>query len=261
MRTLLHDESGGGRAITAGSYVFRNGHRERILRMTDKLDGKVIVVAGAGGIGDALTTRYAADGARVVVGDLNADHASALASRIDPAEARVIGTALDGADEESVAALVALAMSRFGAINGFHANFANFADGLSTAGVDLPLEDFDQVMNVNARGYFLCSRHAVPAMIDSGGGSMVYTSSAQAHTPSPVRVAYAMSKAAVHALMRTVASRYGPKGIRANAITPGLILHEGLPELPEAVTSSARAMAAIKHRFGEPEDIAPWVRS
>ncbi|MET0898613.1 MAG: SDR family oxidoreductase [Mycobacterium sp.] len=224
--------------------------------MTDRLDDKVIVVAGAGGIGDALAARYAAEGAKVVVGDLNADHASALAARLDPTGARVIGTALDGADDGSVAALVALAVSEFGPLNGFHANFANFADGLSTAGVDLPLEDFDQVMNVNARGYFLCSRHAVPALVSSGGGSMVYTSSIQAHTPSPVRVAYAMSKAAVHALMRTVASRYGPKGVRANAITPGMILHDGLPDLPEVVTSSARAMAAIKHRFGEPDDIA-----
>lgn len=221
-----------------------------------RLDGKVIVVAGAGGIGDALVTRYAAEGARVVVGDLDAEHAEALAAQLDPTGVRVVGTALDGADEDSVAALIALALSKFAQINGFHANFANFADGLSTAGVDLPLEDFDKVMNVNARGYFLCSRHAVPALISSGGGSMVYTSSAQAHTPSPVRVAYAMSKAAVHALMRTVASRYGIKGVRANAITPGLILHDNLPELPEVVAASAKAMAAIKHRFGQPEDIA-----
>ncbi|CAN5786588.1 SDR family oxidoreductase [soil metagenome] len=224
--------------------------------MTDRLDGKVIVVAGAGGIGDALATRYSAEGARVVVGDLNASHAEQLAAQLDPTGTTVIGTALDGADDDSVAALVALAVSKFGVINGFHANYANFADGLSTAGVDLPLDDFDQVMNVNARGYFLCARHAVPAMVTAGGGSMLFTSSIQAHTPSPVRVAYAMSKAAVHALMRTVASRYGPKGVRANAITPGMILHDGLPDLPEIVTSSARAMAALKHRFGEPRDIA-----
>lgn len=224
--------------------------------MTDNLAGKVIVVAGAGGIGDALATRYAADGARVVVGDLDADHAATVATRIDPSGERVAGTALDGSDEDSVAALVALALSKFGAVHGFHANFANFADGLSTAGVDLPLEDFDQVMNVNARGYFLCSRHAVPAIISSGGGSIVYTSSAAAHMPSPVRVAYAMSKAAVHALMRTVATRYGPKGVRANVITPGLILHDGLPDLPESLVASAKAVTPIKDRLGRPDDIA-----
>lgn len=224
--------------------------------MSDRLAGKVIVVAGAGGIGDALARRYAAEGARVVVGDLDGEHAAALAEQIASTGAQAVGTHLDGADDDSVATLVALAMAKFGQINGFHANYANFADGLSTAGVDLPLEDFDAVMNTNARGYFLCSRHAVPALVSSGGGSMVYTSSAQAHSASPVRVAYGMSKAAVHALMRTVAARYGIKGIRANAITPGLILHQNLPELPEVVAASAKALAAIKHRFGEPEDIA-----
>jgi NAD(P)-dependent dehydrogenase (short-subunit alcohol dehydrogenase family) len=222
--------------------------------MSDRLGGKVIVVAGAGGIGDALVRRYAAEGAKVVVGDLDVEHATALVEQLSDTGA--VATHLDGADDESVASLVSLAMSKFGLINGFHANYANFADGLSTAGVDLPLEDFDAVMNTNARGYFLCSRHAVPAMVTSGGGSMVYTSSAQAHTGSPVRVAYGMSKAAVHALMRTVAARYGSKKVRANAITPGLILHDNLPELPEVVAASAKAMAAIKHRFGEPADIA-----
>lgn len=224
--------------------------------MSDRLAGKVIVVAGAGGIGDALTRRYVAEGARVVVGDLDAEHAVALAEQLAADGAEVVGTPLDGADDDSVAALVSLAMSKFGQLNGFHANYANFADGLSTAGVDLPLEDFDAVMNTNARGYFLCSRHAVPAMVSSGGGSMVYTSSAQAHSASPVRVAYGMSKAAVHALMRTVATRYGPKKVRANVIAPGLMLHENLPQLPEAVGASAKALAALKHRFGEPEDIA-----
>src|SRR5690242_16840174 len=141
--------------------------------MSDRLAGKVIVVAGAGGIGDALARRYAAEGARVVLGDLDADRAAAVATEID-----AVSTHLDGADDDSVAALVALAMSKFGQLNGFHANYANFADGLSSAGVDLPLEDFDAVMNTNARGYFLCSRHAVPALVSSGGGSMVYTSSA-----------------------------------------------------------------------------------
>lgn len=219
--------------------------------MSGRLAGKVIVVAGAGGIGDALARRYAAEGAQVVLGDLDADRAAAVAAEIGG-----VGTHLDGADDDSVAALVALAVSTHGRLDGFHANYANFADGLSTAGVDLPLEDFDAVMNTNARGYFLCSRHAVPALVASGGGSMVYTSSAQASTGSPVRVAYGMSKAAVHALMRTVAARYGSKKVRANAITPGLILHDNLPALPENVAASAKALAAIKHRFGAPEDIA-----
>jgi NAD(P)-dependent dehydrogenase (short-subunit alcohol dehydrogenase family) len=225
--------------------------------MAGLLAGKAIFVAGAGGIGDALTRRYADDGARVVVGDLNGDHAVALAHDIDPSGERVIGVHLDGADEGSVAEIVTLATSTFGGLNGFHANFASFADVMSPAGVDLPLELYDEVMRVNARGFLLCSRHAVPAMIEAGGGSIVYTSSDVAHEPSYIRLGYAMSKAAIHALMRTVATRYGRNGIRANAITPGLIEHPALDAaFPLKAKEAARRQAPLKNRYGAPEDIA-----
>ena len=225
--------------------------------MAGLLTGKVIVVAGAGGIGDVLTRRYADEGARVVVGDLNAEHVEALARDIDPSGERVVGVSLDGADDDSVAAIVALATSTFGALNGFHANFASFADAMSPAGVDLPLDVYDEVMRVNARGFLLCSRHAVPTMIEYGGGSIVYTSSDVAHEPSHVRLAYAMSKSAIHALMRTVATRYGRNGIRANAITPGLIEHPALDaSFPLQAKEAARKQAPLKNRYGAPEDIA-----
>lgn len=225
--------------------------------MAGLLAGKVIVVAGAGGIGDALTRRYADEGARVLVGDIDAEHAEALARDIDTSGERVIGVRLDGADDDSVAGIVALATSNFGVLNGFHANFASFADVMSPAGVDLPLELYDEVMRVNARGFLLCSRHAVPPMIEQGGGSIVYTSSDVAHAPSHVRLGYAMSKAAIHALMRTVATRYGRNGIRANVITPGLIEHSALDAaFPPKAKEAARRQAALKNRYGAPEDIA-----
>jgi NAD(P)-dependent dehydrogenase (short-subunit alcohol dehydrogenase family) len=225
--------------------------------MGGKLEGKVVVVAGAGGIGDALAIRYADEGARVVIGDLNGDHAAALAARIDPVGERAVGVALDGSSDESVGAIVAYARSKFGKLTGFHANYASFADGLVSAGVDLPLDIFDEMMHVNARGYLLCARHAVPAMIDAGGGSIVFTSSIEAYTGSPIRFGYAMSKAAIHALMRGVATRYGPKGVRANVITPGLILHPALEaKLPEEQKAHGRARAALKGRDGRPDDIA-----
>ena len=221
------------------------------------LEGKVIIVAGGGGIGDALARRYARDGACVVLGDLDADRAGRIAAAIDASEGRVVSTGLDGSDDASVEAIVALTKAKFGKLTGFHANFATFVDGQSLDGVDLPLEVYDEAMRVNARGFFLCSRHAIPAMVTGGGGSLVYTSSIESYTGSPIRFAYAMSKAAVHALMRNVATRYGPDGIRANVIAPGLIMHPSLSaKLPEEAKASARARAAIKSRFGLPEDIA-----
>lgn len=226
--------------------------------MTGKLDGKVIVVAGGGGIGNELARRYARDGASVVLGDLDRTTADRIAGEIARAGGTAIGTHLDGADDASIKAAVDLAVERFGGLDGFHANFANFRDGESGEdALGLPLDIYDDVMRVNARGFLLCTRHAVPAMIARGGGSMVYTSSGAAHSPQPVRVAYAMSKAASHALMRHVAIRFGGDGIRANVIAPGVISHERFEQVmpPEFVESITR-LSAIKSRVGNPNDIA-----
>lgn len=226
--------------------------------MQARLTGKVIIVAGAGGIGDELARRYASEGASVVLGDIDGTAARATAEAIAASGGTAIGTTLDGADEESIKATVALAVSSYGGLDGFHANFANVRDGSSGCNVlDLPLDIFDDVTRVNARGFLLCTRHAVPAMLQRGGGSMVYTSSEAAYVGQSERVAYAMSKAAAHALMRHVATRFGPEGIRANVIAPGVITHARF----EAVVSpdlARRMMAgsAIKTRLGTPGDIA-----
>jgi NAD(P)-dependent dehydrogenase (short-subunit alcohol dehydrogenase family) len=226
--------------------------------MHGRLKGKVIAVAGAGGIGDELARRYAREGAAVRVGDIKAATATAVAAEIVAAGGRAIGVELDGADDDSIKSAVELAVSSFGGLDGFHANFACFRDGESGKDVlGLPLEIYDEVMRVNARGFLLCTRHAVPAMIARGGGSMVYTSSGGAHMGEVVRVAYAMSKTAGHALMRHVARRFGPDGIRANSIAPGVISHPRFeavisPELAKVLTKPA----AIKSRLGSPTDIA-----
>ena len=222
-----------------------------------RLENKVIVVAGAGGIGDELARRYAAEGAAVVVGDLDPATAEAVVAAIEAAGGRAAAAALDGADDTSVQALVALAVGRFGGLDGLHANYASFRDGQSGADiVDLPLEAFDEVMDTNARGFVLCTRHAVPAMLARGGGSIVYTTSGAAFMGEPVRAAYAMSKVAVHALVRHVARRFGPQGIRANAIAPGVISHPRFEAvMPAEVVAAMRERIPVG-RLGRPEDIA-----
>ena len=227
--------------------------------MAGLLENKVVIVAGLGGVGNGLARRYADEGALLVVGDLDAGLASRVAVDLDPLGERVCGTSLDGADEDSVIALVKLAVDTFGRLDGMHVNFANTADAYLPGGVvDLPLEVFDEVMRVNTRGFVICAKHAIPAMIDSGGGSIVFTASIDAYNGAGARVSYQMSKAAELALMRHIARKYGPKGIRANAIAPGLIWHYKFDDqpMPDGIVDQTRARQMIKSRFGNPDDVA-----
>jgi NAD(P)-dependent dehydrogenase (short-subunit alcohol dehydrogenase family) len=130
----------------------------------------------------------------------------------------------------------------------------DIAEGIGV--MDLPLENFDETMRVNARGYLLCTRHALPEIIARGGGSIIYTSSGAAYRPETTRVAYAMSKAAILPLMRHVAVKHGPDGVRANAIAPGVVMHakhDGWVS-PEGMQVFLDAQK-IKSRTGRPGDI------
>ncbi|WP_123026870.1 SDR family NAD(P)-dependent oxidoreductase [Mycolicibacterium stellerae] len=227
--------------------------------MSRLLENKVVIVAGLGGIGNGLARRYADEGALLVIGDLDAELAARVAADLDPSAERVRGVALDGADEDSVRSTVQLAVDTFGRLDGIHLNFTNAADAYLPGGVvDLPLEAFDEVMRVNTRGFVICAKHAIPPMISSGGGSIVFTASIDAYSGASTRVSYQMSKAAELALMRHIARKYGPKGIRANAIAPGLIWHYKFDEnpMPDGIVDQTRARQMIKSRFGTPDDIA-----
>lgn len=225
-----------------------------------KLEGKVIVVAGAGGIGSGIANYLADEGATIVVGDLNGDAAQRVAQEIAGRGGIALATVLDGADETSAADIVALAVSRFGGLDGIHINFASLdiarPHGKATDVLGQDLDEYDAAMRVNARGYLLCTRAAIPALVRRGGGSIVYTATNSIYNGAADLMGYAMSKAPILPLMRHVATRHGPEGIRANAISPGLIVHEGL----EAVLSEEHligyANAAPVKRLGRPRHIA-----
>jgi NAD(P)-dependent dehydrogenase (short-subunit alcohol dehydrogenase family) len=222
-----------------------------------RLKEKVIAIAGgAGGIGSELSRRYAAEGARVLVGDLNADGAAKVAAEIKAAGGVAEAAALDLGEEDSIRAFVAKAEEAFGGLDGLHANGAYFG-GDKTADTDIVGIDmaiFDRIMQVNTRGYALCSRYAIPLMLKRGGGSIVYTSSGAAFVPDAGRVTYSMSKAAVHALMRHVAERWGHEGVRANVIAPGVIIHE---KHLKNTSLQEWAMQRVRVNYlGESKDIA-----
>ena len=221
-----------------------------------RLEGKVLLVAGGGGIGGGIARRFAEEGASVVLGDLDAESAAGIVEDIRSRGGIATATALDGGDEGSVQAAVAMACEAYGGLDGMHVNFACFDDwSLDRTVLDLPLEAYDRVMHVNARGYLLCTRAALPRMIERGGGSIAYTGSAAAFIGEIGRVAYGMSKAALGALMRHVATRFGPEGVRCNVVAPGQI--RGLNWGDELTPAQAES-ANHRHikRPGEALDIA-----
>ena len=179
------------------------------------LDGKVVVVAGGGsGLGAATAIRLADEGASVVVGDLNSDNAELVAAEIRAAGRRAISAQFDISVDESVAALVDAAVAEFGGLDALHANAADMTAAAilsDTDAVEVSLDVFDRTIAVNLRGHLLCTRHAIPRMLERGGGAIVYTSSAAAHSGDVARASYGISKSGINALMRHVSTRSGPR--------------------------------------------------
>lgn len=221
-----------------------------------RLEGKVLLVVGGGSIGGGIARRFAEEGASVVLGDVDEEGSAEILADIHAKGGTAIATRLDGADEESIRAAVVLACETYGGLDGMHANFASFADwSLDQTAIDIPLETYDKVMHVNARGYLLCTRAVLPKILERGGGSIVYTTSAAAHIGEIGRVAYGMSKAALGALMRHVATRFGPEGVRCNCIAPGNVPGDKWSDEVRAAQAPSADFRHIK-RPGRPLDIA-----
>jgi NAD(P)-dependent dehydrogenase (short-subunit alcohol dehydrogenase family) len=227
------------------------------------LEGKVVVVAGgAGGIGTATSMRLAEEGAKVVVGDLNEGAAKEVADGISSAGGTAIAVQFDVSDEESVGALVRAAVDAFGGIDLCHANAADLSVPVimgDTHALDIDLEIWDRTMQVNLRGFLLCTRHVIPELVKRGGGAIVYTSSAASFVGEPARPAYAAAKSGVNALMRHVASKWGKQHIRANAIAPGLVVSDQMSEVIPKDMQDRTLKGTRSWRLGHPRDIAAMV--
>jgi NAD(P)-dependent dehydrogenase (short-subunit alcohol dehydrogenase family) len=231
--------------------------------MTD-LAGKVaIVTGGAGGIGLATARHLAACGARVAVADINEAGAAEAARTIQAAGGEAIGLGFDLADDPQVAGMVDQVVRRFGRLDIVHNNAADTRHeivGRDTTAVDIDLAVWDRTFTVNLRGTMLMCRHAVPRLIETGGGSIINMSSIEGLAPSPgVRVAYATSKAAICMLTRHVAATWGKQGVRCNALAPGTTLTDTLKShiSPERLAETIRALPTPA--LGEPLDVARLV--
>src|SRR6266540_1403537 len=190
-----------------------------------RLDGRVAIVTGAGsGIGEATARLMAREGASVVVADLNRTEAERVAGDLDAA----VAVEVDVSEEESVVRMVETAVESFGGLDVLHNNATDSStNAVDTDIVTLDMAVFDRLVAVNLKGQFLGCKHAIPYMLARDGGSIVNTASIDGFVGRGVRAAYGASKAGVVLLTKSVASQYGARGIRCNAVAPGLTLTPG----------------------------------
>jgi NAD(P)-dependent dehydrogenase (short-subunit alcohol dehydrogenase family) len=221
--------------------------------MGDRLAGKVSLITGAGGGMGALAGEvFAQEGSSVVLADVDAEAAEAVAVRVRKAGGRAVGVGCDVRSSAEVAAAVAQSVEAFG---GLHVLYNNA--GVMVPGDDDPVatdeETWRRTLDVNLTGVFLGCKHAVPAMLASGGGSIVNVASFVAHMGAATpQIAYTASKGGVLAMTREVAAIYARQGIRANALCPGPVM---TPLLAAFLADEAQRERRLVHipmgRFGE----------
>jgi len=229
------------------------------------LTGRVAVVTGAAsGIGRATSILFAKAGADLVIADRSSDGLSETASEITKLGREAVPVVMDVSIRKEVEALVETALERFQGID-IMANVAGIMR--SALFLDVTEEDLDELIGVNQKGVFFGCQAAARAMAERGGGSIINIASAGMDMPAPNIAVYAMTKAAVAMMTRTLAIELGPKGVRVNTVAPGYtdtgmtqrhwIDDEGNKNLEtrDAVWTQMTAQVPL-HSIGEPEDIA-----
>jgi NAD(P)-dependent dehydrogenase (short-subunit alcohol dehydrogenase family) len=228
-----------------------------------RVEGKVAIVTGGGsGIGAATSKLLASEGAAVCVADLIGERAQQVADEIVAAGGRAIGVAADVSIEADVIAMVAAAVEAFGGLDVLHNNAALTDPDLFAPDqriTEMPVDTWDLTMAVNVRGPMLGCKHAIPRMIERGGGSIVNMSSTSSRLGDHTRTAYGVSKAAVNTLTNYVATQYGLDGIRCNTISPGPILTPALRNNIPPDVANVIQRNVLTPRLGEPDDIAHLV--
>ena len=219
--------------------------------LTDKV---AVITGGAGGIGVVYAEAFAEAGASVVVADVNIDAATTTAESLVAKGHDVIGVDVDVRSAESAAAMAQAAVDAFGGVDILVNNAAIMVDLPPYGLADIPVAEWDRVIDVNFRGPLLCTQAVVPAMQARGGGRIVNGLSAGAFMPGGI---YGVSKFALHGLTVNLASELGGRGINVNAIAPGLVDNEsGYVALPKDSPFRDAIAATIPGKpSGPPEDL------
>ncbi|POG56329.1 SDR family oxidoreductase [Haloferax marisrubri] len=225
-----------------------------------QFDTEVAVVTGAGsGIGRATAEAFAAEGARVVVSDVNVEGGEETVARIEEAGGTATFVETDVTDGDAVAAMVETAVSEYGRLD-FACNNAGVG-GAQKPAADLSFDEWQQVIDVNLNGVWRSMRHEIPAMLDGDGGVVVNMASILGKVGFANASAYVAAKHGVLGLTKTAAIEYAEQGVRVNAVCPGFV---DTPLLGEGGLDDPEARKGIEslhpmNRLGDVDEIASAV--
>ena len=240
--------------------------------MSERLAGKVAIVVGAGscgpgwGNGKAAAVAFAREGAKVLAVDIDPDAAAETRDIIRGEGGSCAIAAADVADDAQVRDFVAACLREFGRVDVLHNNV-----GISAMGgpEDIDEATWDRVLDANLKGMFLACRHALPVMVAQGGGAIVNVGSVSGmrYLGLP-QIAYATSKGAIVTFTRALAAQYGPKKVRANVVSPGIVdtpllargaavtFRETFGVADAAAARALRESTIPLRRFGDAWDVA-----
>jgi NAD(P)-dependent dehydrogenase (short-subunit alcohol dehydrogenase family) len=223
-----------------------------------RLKDKVSIITGAGGgMGRVAALRFAAEGSRVVVADVQGAAAEETVRQVRAAGGDAWPVRADVSVEADAKAMVDTAIQKYGRLDVLYNN-AGIMPEADHSVVDTPVEAWDQVMAVNVRGVYLACKYAIPRMVENKSGSIINVSSFVAILGCSVpQDAYTASKGAVLALTRSLAVQFAPHGVRTNAILPGPVETPLLMEwlLKDEAAKQLRLARNPTGRFGKPEEV------
>lgn len=218
-----------------------------------RLKDKVALITGAGrGIGEATALKFAKEGAKVVVCDIQLESAEQTAQKIKELGGEAVAVKVDVTKRDEVDGLIQKAIDEFGRLDILVNNAGITADAKF---LKMAEEDFDKVVAVNLKGVYLCGQAAAKVMVEQGNGVILNASSVVGLYGNFGQTNYAATKFGVIGMTKTWAKELSPKGVRVNAVAPGFILTPMTEKMPEKVLNMMKDKAPIK-RLGTPEDVA-----
>jgi NAD(P)-dependent dehydrogenase (short-subunit alcohol dehydrogenase family) len=231
--------------------------------MSKLFENKVVLITGGtSGIGRATAVAFAKEGAKVVISGRRKAEGAETVTLVEKAGGKGLFVQADVSDEAQVQALVKATVDTFGRLDIAFNNAG--IEGTPGALTDATVDQYDKVFGINVKGVFLSMKHEIPAILKSGGGSIVNTSSVLGTVVVPGMSLYNATKHAVNGLTKTAALEVAKQGIRVNAVSPAVIETEMVQRIvgPVSANTPQRQQFAAMHpigRIGQPEEIASAV--